>query len=91
MGREFQINYERRELPSGMVEWIIPVWGGVGAQDRQTAQNLLDPYLDNTGSRSIKAAIESDRTLGGAAHTCRVAKAENYTGLWVEFRVEVIA
>lgn len=31
----------------------------------ETAQDQLDPYLDNAGASSIKAAIEADSTLGG--------------------------
>ena len=36
----------------------------------------LDQYLAGSGSYSIKAAIESDRTLGGACDSLRVTGAE---------------
>ena len=56
-------------------------------------------FSSGTGAQSIKAAIESDRTLGGAADSVRVTSAGNigiygygeadYLG--IEFAVEVIA
>jgi hypothetical protein len=60
----------------------------------------LDPYLAGSGPRSIKEAIESDKTLGGACSDLRVTghKGEqpyNVEGqppaLGAEFRVEVTA
>ncbi len=44
----------------------------------RSAQSTLDAYLDSTGSASIKAAIESDKTLAGAAHSCRVTGWSGY-------------
>jgi hypothetical protein len=68
----------------------------VGRADDRTAQNRLDGYV--TGSSSIKAAIEADRTLNGNADTSRVTSMRNYqqvavgetTYLGVEFEVEVV-
>ena len=39
----------------------------------------LDKYLAGSGDYSIKAAIESDQTLGGACNTLRVTSAESGT------------
>lgn len=39
----------------------------------------LDKYLAGSGDYSIKAAIESDLTLGGACNTLRVTSAESGT------------
>lgn len=69
----------------------------VSRADDRAAQNNLDAYL--TGSGSIKSAVESDRTLGGVANTCRVTEMTNYASLPVgevlylsaQFTVEVIA
>lgn len=66
------------------------------ADDRSAQQNL-DQYL--VGPKSIKDAIETDRTLGGKANTCRVTQLQNYaaipvgevTYLSAQFIVEVIA
>jgi hypothetical protein len=53
----------------------------------RTGQNELDKYLAGSGDYSIKAAIESDRTLGGACDTLRVTSAEagTYASGDVEF------
>jgi len=69
----------------------------VSRADDRAAQNNLDAYL--TGSSSIKAAVEADRTLGGVANTCRVTEMTNYASLPVgevlylsaQFTVEVVA
>jgi hypothetical protein len=42
----------------------------------RAGQDKLDAYLSGSGASSIKAAIESDRTLGGAVDTLRVTGAE---------------
>jgi hypothetical protein len=68
----------------------------VGRADDRTAQNRLDGFV--AGPNSVKAAIESDRSLGGAADTCRVTSMRNYQQvtvgetvyLGVEFEVEVV-
>lgn len=41
-------------------------------QDTPSAMALMVPYMEITGTYSIKAAIESDRTLGGVADDLRV-------------------
>lgn len=46
--------------------------------ERSGMQNL-DKYLSGSGNYSIKQAIESDRTLGGACNTLRVTSAESGT------------
>lgn len=69
----------------------------VGRADDRAAQNNLDQYV--VGPDSIKTAIESDRTLGGAANTCRVTEMLNYSTVTVgdtlylaaQFTVEVVA
>ena len=46
------------------------------AQD-QEGQALLDAYLNHTGASSIKAALETDQTLGGI---CKSVFAHNVDG-----------
>lgn len=46
--------------------------------ERSGMQNL-DKFLSGAGNYSIKQAIESDRTLGGACNTLRVTSAESGT------------
>lgn len=48
--------------------------------DARSSQNKLDDYL-GSGAKSIKTAIEADRTLGGAVNTLRVTRAEAGTYL----------
>lgn len=47
------------------------------ASDRQ-GQLALDAYLAGSGTKSIKAAIEGDETLGGLAMWTHVVEARNY-------------
>lgn len=67
------------------------------ANDRAGQKNL-DGYLSGSGAQSLKAALESDRTLGGAAADSHVSGFSGY-GLYemngnqyygVEFSVTVI-
>jgi hypothetical protein len=37
------------------------------------SQRMLDNYIDGSADTDVKAAVETDMTLGGAAHTLRVA------------------
>lgn len=43
-----------------VIRVVVPITGGI-----EKAQDLLDPYLDDAGSTSIRVAIEGDGTLGG--------------------------
>jgi hypothetical protein len=78
-------------------EFIVTVI--VGRVDERSAQNRLDAYCSGTGTGSIKTAIESDKTLGGKAFTCRCTDLRNYTQisladstyLAAEFVVQVYA
>ena len=47
----------------------------VGRMSDRSSQDRLDAYLTSTGASSVVAAIESDRTLGGACFTCQVTEA----------------
>lgn len=44
---------------------VLAVHAMVALGDRQAAQEMLDEMISETGPKSMKAAIESDRTLGG--------------------------
>jgi len=45
----------------------------------RAGQDKLDTFLAGTGATSIKTALESDRTLGGAVNTLRVTAAQSGT------------
>lgn len=44
----------------------------------RTSQANLDAYADSTNVQGVKAAVESDPTLGGIADDTRVLEARNY-------------
>ena len=44
----------------------------VSRQSDRVSQRLLNDYASQNGSRSIKIAVESDRSLNGNAMDCRV-------------------
>ncbi len=44
----------------------------VGSVSDRSSQDLLDQYLSYSGARSLRAAIEGDRTLGGVVQTLSV-------------------
>lgn len=47
----------------------------VGRMSESAAQDRLDAYLASSGASSVKAAVEADKTLGGAVQTLRVTQA----------------
>ena len=49
---------------------MVPIGAGL-----KRAQDAIDPYLDTTGTTSIKAAIEGDKTLDGIVHDLTVRRA----------------
>lgn len=60
-----------RGLDTAFVDVILIVQ----RMDAQSGQSALDGYLAGTGASSIKAAIEGDKTLGGACSTLQVLSA----------------
>lgn len=62
----------------GMNTYTFAVLVIVNRVSERTAQNSLDTYVSSTGSKSIKLAIESDKTLGGKAFDVRVSDVRNY-------------
>lgn len=88
---DFDLNAARGADTFNFIVFVL-----VGRADDRTAQNRLDGFV--SGPNSVKAAIEADRTLGGAADTCRVTSMRNYQQvtvgetvyLGVEFEVEVV-
>jgi hypothetical protein len=83
----------------GMDTLTFRIFVIVGRVDERTAQNSIDAYCATSGTSSIKAAIEGDKTLGGKAYDCRVTTMLNYgssvigdiTYLSCEFNVVVYA
>ena len=86
-------------MQRGSDTYEVPVILYVSKVDAETGQDSLDSYLAASGANSIKAAIEGDTTLGGAAMSVRVVSATEYgeyevtqgtSFLGVTFNVEVI-
>lgn len=50
---------------NGGTDHVLAVHALVGLGDRDAAQDILDAMISETGTASIAAAIEGDRTLGG--------------------------
>jgi hypothetical protein len=69
----------------------------VGRMSEKDGQARLDGLLASSGSTSIKAAVEADKTLGGAVQTLRVVSASpgtitsaNIDYLSYQYSVELI-
>ena len=93
------LNYDAT-MARGADTYEVPVILYISRIDAETSQDTVDSYLVSSGANSIKAAIESDPTLGGAAMSVRVISATDYgeyevtqgtSFLGVTFNIEVIA
>jgi hypothetical protein len=93
------LNYDAT-MARGADTYAVPVILYIARIDAETAQDGVDAYLASTGGSSVKAAIEADPTLGGAAMSVRVISATDYgeyevtqgtSFLGVTFNIEVIA
>ena len=62
----------------GMNTYTFSVLVIVNRVSERTSQNSLDAYVSCTGSKSVKLAVESDKTLGGKAFDVRVTDLRNY-------------
>ena len=82
----------------GLVQYNFVVSVIVGRVSERTAQARLDSLI-STGSGSLKVAVESDKTLGGAAYDVRVSEMSNIgavqlndaTYLAADFTIQVYA
>lgn len=74
------INYHRAMQGGDVVmDWTVSII--VGRYIDRTAVALLDDFLSFSGSKSIRAAIEADRTLGGVCQTLIVGSAADISSL----------
>lgn len=82
----------------GLVQYNFVVSVIVGRVSERTAQARLDTVI-STGTGSVKKAVESDKTLGGAAYDVRVSEMSNIgavslndaTYLAADFSIQVYA
>lgn len=77
-----QVVYHRTMGNGGaltQMEWLVHVI--VGRYTDRTAHDLLDQYLSATGAKSVRAAIESDDTLGGVVQAIILSTSADITSL----------
>jgi hypothetical protein len=67
-----------RSFQRGLTEYSFTVTVILGRLAETRAQQNMDAYISN-GERSIKTAIESDRTLSGYAFDTRVTEMSDIT------------
>ena len=59
---------------NGVNEWTFTVRGFVGTASDLVSQQSLDVWMAASGTGSVKAAIESDLTLGGVVSSLQVVR-----------------
>ena len=67
----------------GLTEYNFIVTVIFGRVATSQAQRSMDDLIDDGGGRSVKTAIESDKTLGGNAYDVRVAEMSNITSVTI--------
>jgi hypothetical protein len=75
-----QVNYHRA-MGGGLVVFDCVVYVIVGRWTDDRANADIDDYLAFSGTKSIRAAIEGDETLGGKAQSLTVASSTDITAL----------
>lgn len=75
------VNYDGA-FAGGLVTYNFQLTVIVGRASEREAQRRLDAYI-STGTGSIKNAVESDVTLGGAAYDVRVENMSNFGSILI--------
>jgi hypothetical protein len=94
-----EIRYHATAMGTGGVEMDFTINLILSRQSERVAQDEIDKYMAYSGSQSVRAAIEGDRTLGGVCEDCVVRQAGNISNIdandtlyvAVDFRVTVYA
>jgi hypothetical protein len=94
-----EIRYHATAMGTGGVEMDFTINLILSRQSERVAQDEIDKYTAFTGTQSVRAAIEGDRTLGGVVDDCVVRQAGNISNIdandtlyvAVDFRVTVYA
>jgi len=73
------VNYDQA-FQQGMTQYNFTISLFVARASERNAQRKLDAYAD-TGASGIKDAVQSDRTLGGAAYDVRVVDMSNISAV----------
>lgn len=93
-----QVVYHRA-MAGGLTEWRFVVVLVAGRMGDRTSQAQIDGWLSWDGDQSVRAALEADPTLGGAAQTVNVSRSLSVrplvigelTYISVELNVDVTA
>lgn len=80
-----------RAMHRGMDEVTMTVQAFVALGLDQGAQMALDELLAPTGSRSVKTAIETDRTLGGKVQHVQVDEMSGYNAVTIVDRGQMLS
>jgi hypothetical protein len=75
------VSYDQA-FKKGLTEYSFVITAIFGRIATSTAQRNLDALI-STGERSLKAAVESDRTLDGEAFDVRVSEMTNLTSVTI--------
>jgi hypothetical protein len=67
-----------RTFKRGLDEYAFTVTLIGTRADARNGESIMDSYCSPTGTGSIKTAIESDRTLGGACQSLHVTELSSY-------------
>lgn len=70
-----EITYHEASISSGTNYYRAYILVVVGRMSDRSSQDRIDAYIANTGASSIPAALEADKTLGGACSTLVVVQA----------------
>lgn len=79
-----------RAMANGLAEWTITVQGFVGAVADRGSHVRLDLWLDESGTTSVRAAIEADPSLGGVVQSTVVTSISGYGKANLPDRAEVL-
>ena len=74
---EYHQAFETMGNPDGQLTWSLTVQAYVAGLDI-ASQQWLDELLATSGTHSVKAAIEADKTLGGACEDLIVRRCISY-------------
>ncbi len=78
-----------RAMHRGLDIRTFTIQGFVAYNEGETSQRLLDELMAPTGIRSVKTALETDKTLGGVVSSLHVTSDSGYSmqlhpsGVWM--------
>ena len=70
-----EVTYDQA-MNNGLIKFKSYITIVVARMSDRSSQDRVDAYVDPTGATSVRAAIETDRTLGGACSTLNVIGAQ---------------